>query len=73
VSANLVLRESPFLIVNCLKSFDFKLFFVYTLNVLKGLFWHVCILFLLYFDKHDLHQSLLNVLLSLIWLEGHFE
>jgi len=26
---NLLLRESPFHIVSCLKSFDFKLFFVY--------------------------------------------
>ena len=38
-----------FPIVNCLNLFDFTLFFVYTLKSLKGLLWHM---FLLYFDKH---------------------
>jgi len=46
---NLLLRESPFYIVNCLKLFDFTLFFVYTLKLLKGPLWHI---FLLYFEKH---------------------
>jgi len=32
-SGNLLLRESPFNLVNCLKSFDFKLCFVYALVV----------------------------------------
>ena len=49
LSGNLLLRESPFHIVNCLKLFDFKLFFVYTLKLLKGPLWHI---FLLYFEKH---------------------
>jgi len=49
LSRNLVLRESPFHIVNCLKLFDFTLFFVYTLKLLKGPLWHI---FLLYFEKH---------------------
>jgi len=39
---NLLLRESPFHIVNCLKLFDFTLFFVYTLQLLKGHLWHFC-------------------------------
>jgi len=34
----LLLRESRFHVVNCLKSFDFKLFFVYTLKLLRGSF-----------------------------------
>jgi len=34
LSGNLLLRESPFHIVNFLKSFDFKLFFAYTLKLL---------------------------------------
>jgi len=36
MSGNLLLRESPFYIVNCLKSFDFKYLFVYTLKVVGG-------------------------------------
>ena len=36
LSGNLLRRRSPFYIVNCLKLFDFTLFFVYTLNLLKG-------------------------------------
>ena len=39
---NLLLRESPFHTVNYLKSFDLKLFFEYTLNWLRYLFWHIC-------------------------------
>ena len=35
---NLLLRESPFHVVNCLKSFDFILFFVHTLKLLRGPF-----------------------------------
>ena len=49
MSENLLLRESPFHIVNCLKLFDFALFFVYTLKLLKGPLWRI---FLLYFEKH---------------------
>jgi len=41
LSGNLILHEGPFRIVNCLKSIDFKLFFVYTLNLLKVPFWHI--------------------------------
>jgi len=36
LSGNLLLRESTFHIANCLKLFDFTLFFVYTLKLLKG-------------------------------------
>jgi len=49
LSGNLLLRDSPFHTVNCLKLFDFTLFFVYTLKLLKGPLWHI---FLLYFEKH---------------------
>jgi len=35
-------RNLLFTIVNCLKSFDFKLFLVYTLQLLKGPFWQIC-------------------------------
>ena len=58
------MRESPFHIVNCFKSFDFKLFFVYTLNLLKaplGTFSHEFSLFL---QTFDLIQNLLNVALK---------
>jgi len=41
LSGNLLLRESPFHIVNCLKLFDFTLFFVYALKLLKGPLWHI--------------------------------
>jgi len=51
-SGNLLLRESPFHIVNCLKLFDFTLFFVYTLKLLKGPLIFFFALFLLYFEKH---------------------
>jgi len=47
---NLLLRESPFNIANCLKPFDFNLFFVYTLR--------------LYIKTYDLLQSLLLVALE---------
>ena len=46
---NLLLRESPFHMVNYLKLFNFALFFVYTLKFLKSPLWHI---FLLYFEKH---------------------
>jgi len=49
LSGNFRLRESPFHIVNCLKLFNFTLFFVYTLKMLKGLLWRI---FLHYFEKH---------------------
>ena len=46
---NLLLRESSFDIVNCLKLFNCTLFFIYTLKLLKGPgLWR---LFLLYFEK----------------------
>jgi len=50
-SGNLLLRESPFHIVNCLKFFDFTLFFVHTLKLLKGPLIFFA-LFVLYFEKH---------------------
>jgi len=42
LSGNLLLREGPFHTVNCLQSFVFKLFFTYTLDLLKVPFWHIC-------------------------------
>jgi len=36
LSGNLLLREIPFHIANCLTPVDFTLFFVYTLKLLKG-------------------------------------
>ena len=42
LSRNLLLRESPFHFVNCLKSFDFKLFFFCTLQLLRRYFWQIC-------------------------------
>jgi len=43
LSGNLLLRESPFRNVNCLKLFNFTLFFVYTLKLLNGPFdTHFC-------------------------------
>jgi len=48
LSGNLFLRKNPFRNVNCLKSFDFALFFVYTLKLLKNPAWHNS---LLYFEK----------------------
>jgi len=38
----MLLRESPFHIVNILKLFDFKLLFIYTLNLLRWPLWHIC-------------------------------
>jgi len=38
--------------VNYLKSLDFKLFFVYTLNLLRIPFWHIFTEILFYFDKY---------------------
>jgi len=38
----LLMREGPFHIVNCVKSFDFKLFLVYILDLLAAPFWHIC-------------------------------
>jgi len=35
-----------------LKSLDFKLFFVYILNLFRDPSWHIYTLFLLYFDKY---------------------
>jgi len=49
LSGNLLLRENPFHTANCLKLFDFTLFFVYTLKLLKGRLWPI---FLLCFEKH---------------------
>ena len=54
-SGNLLLRESPFDIVNCLKLFDFTSFFVYTLKVIKGPpSTHI---FALFWKTYDLLQS----------------
>jgi len=65
LSGNLILCESSFHIVKCLKSLDFKLFFVYTFHLLKppfGIFAHnLCFIL----KMHDFLQSLLNV--SLEW------
>ena len=55
LSGNLLLRESPFQIVNCLKLFDFTLFFVYTLKLLKAPLAHI---FALFWKTYDLLQSL---------------
>jgi len=41
LSANLLLRESPLHIVNCLKLVDFTFFFVYTSMLLKDPLWHI--------------------------------
>jgi len=49
LSGHLLLCGSRFHIVNCLKLFDFTMFFVYTLKLLKGFLRHI---FLLYFEKH---------------------
>jgi len=49
LSGSLLLRESPFRIVNCLKLFDCTLLFVYTLKLLKARLWYIC---LLSFEKH---------------------
>jgi len=55
LSGYLLLRESPFHIVNCLKSFDF-------LKLLSGPIWHMMhIIFALFWKTYDLLQSLLNV------------
>ena len=48
MSGNLLLHENPFHTVNCLKLFNFTLFFVYTIKLLKGSLWHI---FLIYFEK----------------------
>jgi len=52
LSGSLLLRESSLRIVNCLKSFDFKLFFVYTLHLLRGPYWSICTKFLFNFNEH---------------------
>jgi len=44
---NLLLRESAYHIVNCLKSFDFLLFFAYSLKLLRGSLDHLHIIFAL--------------------------
>jgi len=41
LSGHMLLRESPFHIINCLKLVDFALFFVYKLKLLKAPFWHI--------------------------------
>ena len=41
LSGKFLLRESPIHFLNCLKLFDFTLFFVYTLKLLKGPLWHI--------------------------------
>ena len=37
---NLLLHQSPFHMVNCWKSFDYNLFFAYTLKLLRIPIWH---------------------------------
>jgi len=62
LSGNLLLRESQFHIVNCLKSFDFKLFYVYT--VVEGPFLaRLHTRFALFCQTYGLLQSL-NVALE---------
>jgi len=41
LSGNLLLREILFHIVNFLKSFDYIMFFLYILQVFRGLFLHI--------------------------------
>ena len=41
LSANLLLRENPLHIVNCLKLVDFTFFCVYTSMLLKDPLWHI--------------------------------
>jgi len=47
LSENLLLHENPFHIVNCLKFFEFTLFFVYTLKLFKAPLWHIFFCFIL--------------------------
>ena len=67
-SGTLLLRESPFHIINSLKSFDFKLLFVYTLKLLSGSLANLHIIFFLIWKTYNLLQSLLNVALE--WFIG---
>jgi len=60
---NLLLRESPFHTVNCLKSFNFKLFFVYHITCWGIPLAHFHIIFALFWKTYDLLRSLLNVAL----------
>ena len=41
LSGDLLLRVGPFHAVDCVKSVDFKMFFVYILNLLRVPFWHI--------------------------------
>jgi len=63
LSGNLLLHEGTFHIINCLKSFDLKLFFVYTLKLLRAPFGTCAYNFVLFWKTHDLLQSLLSVAL----------
>ena len=56
LSGNLLLRESLFHTVNYLKLFDFILFFVYTLKLLKGP--PLVHIFALFWKTYDLLQGL---------------
>jgi len=58
LSGNLFLRESAFHIVNCLKSLDFKLLFVYTLKFLRGPCGTFSHNFCVILKTYDLVQSL---------------
>jgi len=42
LTGNLLLREGQFHTAKFLKSVDFKLYFAYTLVLLKVTFWHIC-------------------------------
>jgi len=69
LSGNSLLRESQFHIANCLKSFDFKLFFVYT--VVEGPFfarWHT--LFALFCQTYGLLQNPFNPAIAIILAQG---
>jgi len=63
---NLLLRERIIHTANCLKSFYFKLFFVYTSCGGAFFFRKFAHNFALFWQIHDLLQSLLNVALE--WL-----
>jgi len=57
LTGTLLLRETHFHIANCLKSFDFKLFFVYTLKSLRGSSVTSHIIFVLFGQTYDLLQT----------------
>jgi len=54
----------PFALQNGLNSFDFKLFFVYTLKLLRSPFGTLAHNFALFWKTYELLQGLLNVALE---------